>query len=134
MRLYLSVAFGGFLGAIARASSSQFLPGEGTPFPIGTFIINLIGCFFLSYLIHLPSFQKRWPLYIRTGITTGFIGSFTTFSTLSVESLQLLQHNQWEVMASYLLLSVLGGFIFVHFGLLMASKRNQQGNERENQS
>lgn len=134
MKVYIFVALGGFSGAISRFFCSQLFDQEGTLLPIETLIINLIGCFLLSYLIHLPAFQRKWPQDVRTGITTGFIGSFTTFSTLSVESLQLLQQNQGEWMVSYIIISLIGGYIFVHLGYRMASIPAKRRSERERQS
>ncbi len=116
---------GGFLGAGCR-----FLVGNGihhSGFPLGTFIVNLIGCFVLGLII--PTVRKQYPnLFYLLG--TGFIGAFTTFSTFSVETFILLDHNQYGLAISYVLLSLfLGiGLSFISYKLALIFQE-RQGNK-----
>ena len=90
--VYLFVGIAGSLGAILRylIGISLF---TNSSFPYATLSINLIGSFLLAWLT--TRFFKRTSLspVIATAIGTGFVGSFTTFSTLSVETVQLFQRG-----------------------------------------
>jgi CrcB protein len=85
----------GAAGAVSRyllSGAVQRLAGSG--FPLGTFAANMAGCFFFGLLWGL--FEHRLPLggQARIIILTGFMGSFTTFSTFAFETASLLQHGQ----------------------------------------
>ncbi|MET4559551.1 CrcB protein [Lysinibacillus parviboronicapiens] len=118
MKTTLAVGIGGFFGAIARYGMSLLIPNTGN-FPIATLTINLIGCLCLAWLF--TTFAHRTPLVL--GIGTGFLGAFTTFSTFSVETLLLLENNDWMTAISYSLISVLGGLLCVVTGAWLARGR-----------
>lgn len=96
MRNLLSVGVGGFLGTLARYYIAGYL-NEPYWFPLGTLAVNLAGSFLLAFFLTValdcitgaPPFVTN-P-YLVLGISTGFIGSMTTFSTLSVEFITLVQ-------------------------------------------
>jgi len=110
----LSVGIGGILGTLTRYAVSLFLNDKGM-LPWGTFAVNIAGCFlialFLSLVLHRFNYQS--PLVLA--IVTGFTGSFTTFSALSVEGLLLLQASV-ALALFYLGLTILGGFVFTWLG------------------
>ena len=85
----MAVMMGGCLGAMARFSIGKLLAGTGRSFPFPTFCINILGCFLLGIAVasELPP-----VLYRLVGI--GFLGAFTTFSTFSYETLQLLRERR----------------------------------------
>ncbi|QDQ02759.1 fluoride efflux transporter CrcB [Lysinibacillus fusiformis] len=118
MKTTLAVGIGGFFGAVSRYSISLFLTNTGS-FPIATLSINLVGCFCLAWLF--TTFANRTPLVL--GIGTGFLGAFTTFSTFSVETLLLLENNEWMKAFSYSLMSVMGGLFCVMIGTWLARRR-----------
>ncbi|WP_207896847.1 fluoride efflux transporter CrcB [Baia soyae] len=93
----LLVGIGGFFGAISRFWISQRMNKPMPSFPYGTLIINLSGAFLLGLAngIHL---SKPWILLVGTG----FLGAFTTFSTLHWESEQLKQAREWKKFLLYL--------------------------------
>ena len=88
--LYIGLA--GILGAIARFGlSALWNPTSASVFPWGTFFCNLIGCLILGFI----TFPEKLPIptRLRLPIATGFIGSFTTFSTFSYETMSMLNHG-----------------------------------------
>ncbi|WP_170292077.1 fluoride efflux transporter CrcB [Heliobacterium mobile] len=120
---YLSVALGGFIGAILRYEIGQFfLPAvqEGGGFPWGTLMINLTGCFALSLFLTLTLEFISVDPNIRLGVSTGFLGAYTTFSTFALESIKLLQQTQYWDFGIYLFSSVFLGIAMSAFGLFTA--------------
>lgn len=111
---FLSVGVGGILGALARYAVSLFLNGKYF-LPWGTFAVNIAGCFFIALFLTLVLHKISGQSYFVLAISTGFIGSFTTFSTLSVEGIVLLQTSVL-LMLLYLGLTLFTGFIFTWFG------------------
>ena len=80
---------GGFVGAVARAELAEALPPPGA-WPWATFIVNIAGAFLLGYFT--TRLQERLPLsaYRRPLLGTGFCGALTTFSTMQLELLRML--------------------------------------------
>jgi CrcB protein len=104
---------GGFVGAVARAELVQALPYRGNGWPWATFIVNLAGSFLLGYLT--TRLQERLPVsaYRRPLLGTGLCGALTTFSTMQLEVLRLLDADRLGLAAAYVALSVVGGFLAV---------------------
>ena len=87
----LLVGLGGALGAMARYGINQLAVSQlGSSF-VGTFIANISGTFLLGLLVGFLSSHPIWPAEVRIFLTVGFLASYTTFSTLSVGTIQLLQ-------------------------------------------
>jgi fluoride exporter len=104
---------GGFLGAIARAELSVALPAHPGQWPWATFIVNILGAFALGYFT--TRLQERLPLssYRRPLLGTGFCGGLTTFSTMQVELLKMLDDDDIALAVAYALVSVAVGFLAV---------------------
>jgi CrcB protein len=104
---------GGFLGAIARAELAERLPHAGDAWPWATFIVNLAGAFLLGYVT--TRLQERLPLsaYRRPLLGTGICGALTTFSTVQVEVLAMLDAGHVVLAAAYVAASVVLGFLAV---------------------
>jgi fluoride exporter len=104
---------GGFFGAVARAELAQALPYHAGRWPWATFIVNLVGAFLLGYFT--TRLQERLPAsaYRRPLLGTGFCGALTTFSTMQLELLQMLDVDRTGVAAAYALVSVAAGFLAV---------------------
>jgi fluoride exporter len=102
---------GGFVGAIARAELAEALPHNSVQWPWATFIVNVAGAFLLGYFT--TRLQERLPLsaYRRPLLGTGFCGALTTFSTMQVELLRMLDSNRIGLAVVYSLASVTAGFL-----------------------
>ncbi|TCP60609.1 fluoride efflux transporter CrcB [Baia soyae] len=131
--IYWVIGLAGVIGALLRYCVSIFFPsGELYGFPLGTLIVNFIGCFVLSWFTVWSMARRNIPSLFRTGFTTGFIGAFTTFSTFSVEVVHMLHSGLWIMALVYVLLSLWGGLFLTWIGYKMAMKQgNKQGLEGE---
>lgn len=115
--MYWYVGIGGVIGSLLRYLVAVFctswVVGE---FPLGTLTANLLGCFLLGFMTIHFQFQSVLPEHLKTAITTGIIGSFTTFSTFSVEILKLIESEHFTFALTYFLVSSIGGLLLVRLG------------------
>jgi CrcB protein len=104
---------GGFVGAVARAELGEVLPYDRGGWPWATFVVNIVGAFLLGYFT--TRLQERLPLssYRRPLLGTGVCGGLTTFSTMQVELLRMLDEDRLILAMSYALISVVAGFLAV---------------------
>jgi CrcB protein len=128
--VYLLIGLAGIVGAILRYDVSLLTKDwTNTVFPIGTLFVNLIGCFIFGYFTTRLSKIIRNPI-VATAIGTGFIGSFTTFSSFSVETMSLLKMGHFFTAANYVLASLFGGLSFswmgYQIGQFIHSKREKR--------
>ena len=122
----LFVMLGGFLGAVTRFTLGEWIqPQNG--FPLGTLLINLIGCFLLGWFLTFISSIKKWRPEVTLFIGTGFIGSFTTFSTFSIETISLFQNGHAVYGILYVLISILLGLFLTYIGYKLAVKYREKG-------
>ena len=113
--LILAVAVGGALGAVVRQLTSVSLAGRGR-IPWGVLVVNVVGSFVAGLALGLP-LDPTWQLIILTG----FCGGLTTFSTLSVETLQLILDGKRRAAGVSVLLNLVLGLAAVLLGLGLAS-------------
>ncbi|KAB2330232.1 fluoride efflux transporter CrcB [Cytobacillus depressus] len=108
----LLIAIGGFLGAIARFKVSQLLkePLLGK-IPLGTLTVNLIGSFLLGLIIGSSGDKDIYYLF-----GTGFMGAFTTFSTLNLEAVKLIQSKERLPAILYIVITYTFGIFFAFIG------------------
>jgi len=100
-----AIFLGGALGALVRAGLAEALPDSGVGWPWATFVVNVAGAALLGYwFTALPHTQYRRPL-----LTTGFCGALTTFSTVQVELLEMLEAGRVPLACLYLTVSVAAG-------------------------
>jgi CrcB protein len=104
---------GGFIGTEARAALANALPYHVGSWPWATFAVNLIGAFLLGYFA--TRLQERLPLsaYRRPFLGTGVCGGLTTFSTMQLELVRMLDAGYVALAAAYALVSVVLGFAAV---------------------
>ena len=116
----LLVGLGGFLGAVGRYVIQTFLsnryPGS---FPWGSFVINVLGCFFIGIIYGLAERHKLMTYEMRLFLAIGFCGSFTTFSAFSAENLNMFQLGNYTTAGMYISLSILLGVAAVFAGLII---------------
>jgi CrcB protein len=120
MQLFYIGIFGG-LGCMARFLASGWTHQLfGRSLPYGTLLVNVVGSFLLGLLM---TFGLRGTLFspeLRIGMTVGFLGGFTTFSTFSYETIRLLEEGSlWQAGAN-VTLNLLVCLIFSLLGMLLA--------------
>jgi fluoride exporter len=108
-----AIFVGGFVGAIARAELAVAIPFDPGRWPWATFIVNLAGAFMVGYFT--TRLQERLPVsaYRRPLLGTGLCGALTTFSTMQLELLRMLDGNHVGMAFAYALSSVTLGFLAV---------------------
>ena len=120
MKALLCVFLGGGTGSILRYYIQTCINrGFISSFPLGTFTVNILG----SLLIGLfYAVSERWnlPSELRLLLTVGFCGGFTTFSTFSTESLNLLKEQLYGTFVLYILTSIILGIAGTFVGIWLA--------------
>lgn len=118
--LYLGVGFGGMIGASARYILSILLEnGSVSFFPWATLLVNLSGAFILTFIGFSPYMKSKLNPVLLTSINTGMIGAFTTFSTIQLEAIQLLDTNTFMGFF-YIGITLLGGLLCSFLGIKAA--------------
>lgn len=112
----LAVGMGGFIGASLRYIMG-FIVIKDSTFPLMTMLINIIGAFLIGIIAAIASkynLDSRWVLFLKTGIC----GGFTTFSTFSLESMNLISDGKLVIAMMYIFLSIILCLLFVWLGNL----------------
>ncbi|HEX7323535.1 MAG TPA: fluoride efflux transporter CrcB [Mycobacterium sp.] len=117
-----AVFAGGALGGLARAVLETVTAPDPTRWPWPTFAVNVVGAFALGYfttrlLERLPVSSYRRPL-----LGTGLCGGLTTFSTMQVETLGMLEHGRYALAAGYVAASIALGLLAVHLATAMVRR------------
>jgi fluoride exporter len=113
---------GGAVGALARAGLLEWIPVHPGHWPWPTFIVNIVGAFLLGYFA--TRLQERLPLsaYRRPFLGTGLCGALTTFSTVQVELLRMLDRDELGLALGYAGASVAAGFAAVLLATAMVRR------------
>ena len=113
----LIVGCGSFVGGALRYLISTLMKNESaSSFPIGTLLVNILGCFLIGVIYGLFVRYSTTSHMLCLLLTTGFCGGFTTFSTFANESLQMLQAGNVGGFIGYVAASVILGILLVLFG------------------
>lgn len=125
---YFWVMVGGALGTGARFALSGWATQRwGETFPWGTMIVNITGSFLISFFAGLAGPEGRWlvgPLG-RQFFIVGICGGYTTFSSFSLNTLNLAREGQWLLAAANVVSSVVACLIAVWLGALLAQALSQ---------
>ncbi|PIC64282.1 fluoride efflux transporter CrcB [Sporosarcina sp. P13] len=118
-RLYIGIAGG--IGAMARLLVGQLLLVSGT-FPMATFTVNMVGTLLLCFLVEWSRLGGRLTSLAVSVITVGFLGAFTTFSAVSLETIVLVDEGLLGIAAAYVGSSLFGGLAMAVLGFSLAKK------------
>jgi len=114
----LLVGLGGGIGSIARYLCQKwFNETYPQPFPWGTFVVNLAGCFLIGIIYAASERSTVLSPQTRLFLATGFCGGFTTFSTFAFENMNLLRSGDTSYFLLYTFGSLLLGIIGVFAGV-----------------
>lgn len=123
----LAIALGGALGSLARFFVSEFFVKISksfavgfSRFPLGTFSVNAIGCFFAGvlYFFIIRNFDQ-FNSNIKNFLSVGFLGGFTTFSAFALDFFRLSISGQHLQAFSYAILSVIISILALFFGFYL---------------
>lgn len=118
MTTVFSIAIGGAIGALLRhgvniGSTAIF----GAAFPVGTITVNIVGSFVMGVIAGILTTFWTPPEAIRALLTIGLLGSFTTFSTFSLDAISLFERGDTVQSVLYILASVCGAILALILGL-----------------
>ena len=114
---YLAIGIGGFIGAILRAYTAGLVNHAiKHDIPFGTITVNLLGSLILGMLIGLIQYSAIQNPYLKSLLTTGVMGAFTTFSTFAVESFFLIKNGLIMESLVYISINVFGSIILAAAG------------------
>ena len=113
---------GGALGTVLRAALAQAFPHSATEWPWPTFAVNIVAAFLLGYFV--TRLQERLPLssYRRPLLGTGLCGGLSTFSTMQVEILKMLDAHAWGLAAGYAAASIAAGYAAIQLATAMVRR------------
>ena len=115
------IGLAGALGALCRywlAGFVQQMTGQG--FPLGTAMVNILGCFLFGFIATLIDERMVLPPEAKVYLLTGFMGAFTTFSTYTFETASLIRYSQWLLAGANILGQTLLGLMFLFMGIFLA--------------
>jgi fluoride exporter len=109
-----AVFAGGAIGTVVRAALGVLAAPDPGRWPWPTFVVNIVGAFLLGYFT--TRLLERLPLssYRRPLLGTGLCGGLTTFSTMQVELLRMIEHHNYALAAGYLGASLVAGLLAVY--------------------
>lgn len=122
----MAIGVGGFLGALARFGLARVVQGwvatrwVDTTFPIGTLIVNVTGCFILGFFMAIAG--ERASEVVRLGVAVGFVGAYTTFSTLMYDSSNLMRGGEVYKAGLNIVVSLVVGFAAVRLGAMWGKR------------
>lgn len=113
---------GGALGALARAALGTLAVPDPARWPWPTFTVNVVGAFLVGYFT--TRLLERLPLssYRRPLLGTGLCGGLTTFSTMQVETIKMLEHGHWALATTYTVVSIALGLLAVHLATVLVRR------------
>jgi CrcB protein len=122
-----AIFVGGFVGAIARGLLAKALPHSAGQWPWATFAVNIVGAVMLGYFV--TRLQERLPLsaYRRPLLGTGLCGALTTFSTMQLELVRMIDVRHYGLAAGYAAASLVLGYLAVHLATVLTRRAQVVG-------
>ena len=121
MQRLILIGLAGFAGTVLRYGLSGWTARRfGETFPLGTLVVNMIGCFLAGLLFYLMFDRYLVNQTIRTVVIIGLLGGFTTFSSFGLQTFTLLRDGEMGLALLNIAASNLGGLLMVWFGYSLA--------------
>lgn len=119
MQQFLLVGLGGGVGAMLRYALGSWVMHHtpGWKFPVGTFVVNVVGCLVAGILTRLIEAFEWFKPDTRLFLFTGILGGFTTFSAFGVETVALIRRGETGVALAYVGMSVVVGLMALWLGM-----------------
>lgn len=112
------IAVGGAIGTISRFGLNQLFLDQNAGNTISTFIANSTGSFILGFLIGYLSLKPEWPPEIKLFLSIGILASYTTFSTLTVSTIYMIENGELIKAIINISGSILVGLIAAYLGII----------------
>jgi len=121
-----AIMFGGALGAVARyVLSTTIMDKMGANFPYGTLLVNVLGSFLMGFLAMFLVERIGLDPLLRLGLFVGFLGAFTTFSTFSMETMNLFEQGYHVRALINMLVNVLFSVLAVWLGAILGNSASK---------
>ena len=121
MQKVLLIGLAGLVGTLGRYALSGLVARRyGETFPVGTLVVNIIGCFLAGFLFYLMQERFLANQTMRTVVMIGFLGGFTTFSSFGLQTFTLLRDGEFWFAALNMIGSNLLGLLMVWAGYTLA--------------
>jgi CrcB protein len=118
MRTALWIGVAGFFGSIARYAVGGLVSRVDETFPWGTFVVNISGSFVLGFFVAVVAHRVVVHPDVRIAVAVGFLGAYTTFSTLALETFEFAETNAWSWAGLNVGLSIVAGLLAVWLGMV----------------
>ena len=119
MRTAVAIGIAGALGALARYGLDGLVSRRAGAFPWGTFVVNVSGAFLLGLVVTLLGERFAVAPWLRASVAIGFLGAYTTFSTLTLESYRLIETRSFVLAGANLLGSMAAGLVALYGGVVL---------------
>lgn len=131
MKKYLYIGAFGFFGSMLRFAIKNIQFRHSSVFPINTLIINITGSFALAFVFALALNLKKFDENLKLGITTGFIGTYTTFATFCKDTFGLIEKGHYNYAIMYILFSIGISMLAIILGINFAERFKVKEDEDE---
>jgi CrcB protein len=120
VRTALAISVAGALGALSRYALQAVIDPRSGGLPWGTFVVNVSGSFLIGLIFTVTTERLSVEPWLRTALTVGFLGAYTTFSTLAFETVRLLDGGEWLAAFLNMAGSAVFGVVAVLAGIVVA--------------